>query len=80
MDPPSPLTRSQVCNFTNAVFFWAVLPETAKRPLEEMRDLFTNAPWFVPGTRSEKYRSSELERRVQQVEQKTMDVDHHEEA
>ena len=56
------------------------MPETAKRPLEEMRDLFTNAPWFVPGTRSEKYRSSELERRVQQVEQKTIDADHHEEA
>jgi hypothetical protein len=24
-----------VCNFTNALFFWAFLPETAKRPLEE---------------------------------------------
>ena len=30
-----------VCNFTNALFFWAVLPETAKRPLEEMNYLFT---------------------------------------
>lgn len=24
-----------VCNFTNALFFWAFMPETAKRPLEE---------------------------------------------
>jgi hypothetical protein len=23
-----------VCNLTNALFFWAFLPETAKRPLE----------------------------------------------
>lgn len=38
----------QVCNFTNAVFFWAILPETAHRPLEEMRYLFTEAPLFVP--------------------------------
>ncbi len=70
----------QVCNFTNAVFFWAVLPETAKRPLEEMRNLFTNAPWFVPTMKSDKYRVTELERRVQEVEQKTLHVDHHESA
>lgn len=25
-----------MCNFTNALFFWAIQPETAKRPLEEM--------------------------------------------
>ena len=37
-----------VCNFTNALFFWAIQPETAKRPLEEMNYLFTNAPIFVP--------------------------------
>ena len=37
-----------VCNFTNALFFWAIQPETAKRPLEEMNYLFTNAPIFIP--------------------------------
>ncbi|KAL1601382.1 hypothetical protein SLS60_006294 [Paraconiothyrium brasiliense] len=36
-----------ICNFTNAVFFWAVLPETAKRPLEEMNALFRGNTWFV---------------------------------
>lgn len=36
-----------ICNFTNAVFFWATLPETAKRPLEEMNALFTGNKWFV---------------------------------
>ncbi|KAK3315679.1 general substrate transporter [Apodospora peruviana] len=66
-----------VCNCTNALFFWAVLPETAKRPLEEMRALFTEAPWFVPTMRSEKYRVSELERRVHEVEEKTaVEVNH----
>ncbi|KAI9734802.1 MAG: hypothetical protein M1818_006789 [Claussenomyces sp. TS43310] len=25
-----------ICNFTNAVFFWAFLPETKKLPLEEI--------------------------------------------
>ena len=30
-----------ICNFTNAVFFWATLPETAKRALEEMNALFS---------------------------------------
>jgi MFS family permease len=34
-----------VCNFTNAVYFWATQPETKKRPLEEMNYLFTNAPY-----------------------------------
>ena len=38
-----------VCSATNALFFWATLPETAKRPLEEMGPLFQKMPWFVPG-------------------------------
>lgn len=37
-----------VCNFTNALFFWAFMPETAKRPLEEMNLLFSSTSWFVP--------------------------------
>ena len=28
---------SQICNFANAVFFWATLPETKHLPLEEMK-------------------------------------------
>ncbi|CAM1508598.1 Fc.00g054460.m01.CDS01 [Cosmosporella sp. VM-42] len=60
-----------VCNFTNAIFFWAVLPETAKRPLEEMRYLFTEAPLFVPTMDMEKFAAGQdLERRLEEVEQK----------
>ncbi|PVH93448.1 general substrate transporter [Periconia macrospinosa] len=59
-----------VCNLTNAIFFWAVLPETAKRPLEEMKYLFTNAPIFVPGMKGNDYSPHDLERRVEEVEAK----------
>ncbi|KAF2744379.1 general substrate transporter [Sporormia fimetaria CBS 119925] len=59
-----------ICNFTNALFFWAFLPETAKRPLEEMNHLFRDAPLFVPRMRKEDYVSGELERRVEEVEAK----------
>ncbi|KAG9754476.1 MFS transporter, partial [Aureobasidium melanogenum] len=38
-----------VCSATNALWFWATLPETAKRPLEDMGPLFQKLPWFVPG-------------------------------
>jgi hypothetical protein len=44
-----------VCNFTNAVFFWLVLPETAKLPLEDMNALFKQEPWLVPGTQTRKF-------------------------
>lgn len=40
-----------VCNFTNAIFFWATLPETARRPLEEMNSLFRRNVWFIAGGR-----------------------------
>ncbi|THW18794.1 general substrate transporter [Aureobasidium pullulans] len=42
-----------ICNITNAIFFWAFLPETKGVPLEEMNRLFRETGWFVPGqTRS----------------------------
>ena len=59
-----------VCNFTNAIFFWAVQPETAKRPLEEMNYLFTNAPLFVPTMNMKEFDLHDLENRVQEVERK----------
>jgi hypothetical protein len=55
---------------TNAIFFWTVLPETAKRPLEEMKYLFTNAPMFVPSMKKSDYASHDLEQRVAEVEAK----------
>ena len=35
-----------ICNFTNAAFFWAFLPETRLVPLEQMGTLFSEAPIF----------------------------------
>ncbi|CAI7610310.1 unnamed protein product [Penicillium glandicola] len=59
-----------ICNFTNAVFFWLLLPETKRVPLEEMNQMFTNAPWIVPGTRKETYTTHDLERKVEEQEVK----------
>ncbi|KAK8045121.1 hypothetical protein PG993_005145 [Apiospora rasikravindrae] len=62
-----------VCNFTNALFFWLVLPETKQIPLEEMNYLFTNAPWIVVGADKSKYRAGlgqDLERRAAEVREK----------
>lgn len=55
-----------VCNFTNAIWFWGVLPETKKLPLEEMNYLFTNAPLFVPSMHGKEasFRKGDLEERV----------------
>lgn len=56
-------------NFTNAVFFYLLLPETARRPLEEMNYLFANAPWIVAGKANEGYgyQSRDLEERVGEI-------------
>ncbi|KAK4101317.1 general substrate transporter [Parathielavia hyrcaniae] len=59
-----------ICNFTNAVFFWAILPETARRPLEEMNRLFSEAPLFVPSMKQSDWASNDLERRVEEVKAK----------
>lgn len=49
-----------ICNFTNALFFWAFLPETARRPLEEMSVLFSSTSWFVPSRDGRSVRSELL--------------------
>lgn len=46
-----------------------MLPETARRPLEEMRQLFAEAPWFVPTMDGKKYAAHDLEQRVEEIEQ-----------
>ena len=59
-----------VCNFTNALFFWAFLPETRKIPLEEMHELFTNAPLFIGPRKKESYLPrGDLVRRVREIEE-----------
>lgn len=62
--------RQCVCNFTNALYFWAIQPETAKRPLEEMNYLFTNAPIFVPTMKSREWARHDIDNRVDEVERK----------
>lgn len=49
-----------VCNATNALFFWLVLPETKRVPLEQMSTVVfaPDAPWVVVGKRSEAYRAA----------------------
>ncbi|CAA9960662.1 Sugar transporter STL1 [Pyrenophora teres f. maculata] len=67
-----------VCNLTNAIFFYCFLPETAKRPLEEMNYLFTNAPLFVPGMNKRDW-VPDIERRVEEVAAKQGSISHVEE-
>lgn len=40
-----------VCGFSNALFFWAFLPETKGIPLEELDSYFASVPIFVPGSK-----------------------------
>ncbi|KAI0325330.1 general substrate transporter [Cubamyces sp. BRFM 1775] len=40
-----------VCGFTNALFFWAFLPETKGIPLEELDAYFESMPLFVPASK-----------------------------
>lgn len=46
------------------------MPETAKRPLEEMRYLFTEAPLFVPTMDVSRAYTYDIERRVEEAEHK----------
>jgi hypothetical protein len=71
-----------VCNFTNALFFFLLLPETKKKPLEEMNFLFSNAPWIVPGSDPAKYNANlalDLERRANELREKREITAGHEE-
>ena len=56
-----------------------MLPETKKRPLEEMNYLFTHAPLFVPGMKQVEFASLDIDRRVEEVEAK-QGLGRHEEA
>lgn len=63
-----------VCNFTNALFFWAFMPETAKRPLEEMNELFANTSWFVPTAKGVRRSTTELEIKAEEIRMGKTDV------
>jgi len=61
-----------VCNFTNAIFFWLFLPETARRSLETMNAFFTEAPWVVVG-KTKQYAPA----RPRELEEERMEKDVH---
>lgn len=52
-----------VCNFTNALFFYLVLPETKRVPLEQMSSVVfaPDAPWIVVGSRYKNFRAAAAE-------------------
>jgi len=60
-----------ICNFTNAIFFYCLLPETSKVPLENMDKLFDSS-WWVPGWSQEHIDSlrKELEERTEEIKEK----------
>lgn len=65
-----------ICNFTNAFFFWLVLPETKLLPLEEMNYLFSNAPWLVLGSDRQAYTAGmmeDVERRAAEIREKGLE-------
>ncbi|KAH7097624.1 general substrate transporter [Auriculariales sp. MPI-PUGE-AT-0066] len=37
-----------ICGFSNAIFFWAFMPETRGIPLEEIDEYFERTPIFIP--------------------------------
>ncbi|KAH7016776.1 general substrate transporter [Ilyonectria destructans] len=61
-----------VCNATNAIFFWAFMPETKLLPLEEMNELFSSTSWFVPGTTRKHV--SDLDARVEEAKSQKEDM------
>ena len=68
-----------VCNLTNAIWFYLILPETKQIPLEEMNDLFQNSGWIVAG-KSQKWTHDDLARRVEAIESEKMPQVQHNEA
>ncbi|OTB09177.1 hypothetical protein M426DRAFT_70955 [Hypoxylon sp. CI-4A] len=49
-----------VCNATNALFFYFVIPETKRVPLEQMSTVIfaKDAPWIVVGKKAKMYRAA----------------------
>ncbi|KAK9900210.1 general substrate transporter [Cystobasidium minutum MCA 4210] len=57
-----------ILSATNAVFFWAFLPETKGRPLEEMHIIFRDDSIFVPGSKIAARGKHEAEERFRRGE------------
>ncbi|KAI0144149.1 general substrate transporter [Hypoxylon sp. NC0597] len=59
-----------VCNASNALFFYFVLPETKRVPLEQMSTVIfaRDAPWIVVGKRGKAYRAAAAAAEVEKVD------------
>ncbi|CAH6721348.1 high-affinity glucose transporter 1 [[Candida] jaroonii] len=65
-----------ICCFTNALFFWAFLPETRRVPLELSDEYWKEAPLFVPGWKPAKDYSADLKEKANILEAgRRFDVD-----
>ncbi len=53
-----------ILSITNAVTFWAILPETKGRRLEEMEQLWKTSKWFVPAHPPRSLDANETERQM----------------
>lgn len=60
-----------IANFTNALFFYAILPETSRVPLENMDRLFDSS-WWVPGWSKDHVLRlrEELDERTEEIKEK----------
>lgn len=61
---------AKVTNITNALFFWAMLPETRKLALEDMNRLFSEAPLFVGNRDLSQYYASGVSELAHDIDEK----------
>ena len=54
------------------------MPETARRPLEEMNALFSHAPWIVVGKSKESYATHDLEAIEREIVETKRNISHDE--
>ncbi|EGV65590.1 hypothetical protein PSN45_003629 [Yamadazyma tenuis] len=57
-----------VCCASNAVFFWAFMPETRRVPLELSDEYWREAPYFIPGWRPTRNYDEDLKEKIELLE------------
>ncbi|GMM33033.1 hypothetical protein DASC09_003580 [Saccharomycopsis crataegensis] len=56
------------CCMSNAIFFWAFMPETRKIPLEVMDSYWKEAPYFIPSWKPSRDYAKELDQHVEEID------------
>lgn len=67
-----------VCGFSNAIFFWAFLPESRRIPLEFLDTYWNEAPYFIPGWKNKPDYTHILQDEVEELDLKA-NIEHKEE-